>query len=64
MSKNAEESQNDDHVVLTAGPTLGAASTASAALSSVKKTVAGPESEARRWRRIFDSNAVEDNGER
>ncbi|CCA67158.1 probable mitochondrial carrier protein ARALAR1 [Serendipita indica DSM 11827] len=65
MSKNAGESQADDYVVLTAGPTLGdAASTATAALSSVKKTVAGPESEGRRWRRIFDSNAVEVNGER
>lgn len=40
-----------------------ASSKATAALSTVKSTVAGPESEMRRWRRTFESNAKEVNGE-
>lgn len=56
----------DDGHTLAASSTLGeaATATASAAISSVKKTVASPESESRRWRKIFDAYAKEINGER
>lgn len=68
MSKDAGDKQSDDTGFteqLTAGSALGevATSTASAALSSVKKTVAGPESESRKWRRSFENHAKEVNGQ-
>jgi hypothetical protein len=67
MSKDARDSALDEQdQVLMAGSSIGeaATSTASAAISTVKKTVVGPESEGKRWRRAFDSNAMVVNGER
>lgn len=63
MSK--ENKDHDNFQDLTAGSALGevATSTASAAISTVKKTVAGPESESRKWRRSFESYAKEVNGQ-
>ncbi|PVG00928.1 putative mitochondrial carrier protein ARALAR1 [Serendipita vermifera] len=66
MSKDARDSPLDEQdQVLMAGSSIGdaATSTASAAISTVKKTVVGPESEGRRWRRAFDTHAKAVNGE-
>jgi solute carrier family 25 aspartate/glutamate transporter 12/13 len=66
MSRDAGDRQMEQPVQdLTASSSLGevATSTASAALSTVKKTVAGPESESRKWKRTFESHAKEVNGQ-
>ena len=66
MSQDAGDKQTEpDLQEMTASSTLGdvATTTASAALSTVKKTVAGPESESRRWRRAFESHAKEVDGQ-
>ncbi|KAG8811680.1 mitochondrial aspartate-glutamate transporter agc1, partial [Serendipita sp. 401] len=59
MSQNAGNRGAEEETILNAGSSLG-----EAALSSVRRTVAGPESEIRKWRRLFDANAIEVNGER
>jgi hypothetical protein len=66
MSQDAGDKQTEKPVRdFAASSPLGdvATSTASAAFSSVKKTVTGPESESRKWRRIFESHAKEINGQ-
>jgi solute carrier family 25 aspartate/glutamate transporter 12/13 len=65
-ASNDGQQSTEDGRTLTANSTLGdaATATASAAISSVKNTVASPESESRRWRKTFDTHAKEVNGEK
>lgn len=66
MSNRPERSVEDEEErVLVASPSIGdaATSTASAAISTVKKSVTSPESEQRRWKRAFENNAKDINGE-
>lgn len=66
MKGDAEtNSEQEQEQLLMGASSLGeaATSTASAALQTVKKTVTGPESEAKRWKKAFETKAKEVNGE-